>query len=84
MTTADLMKRIVDGLSTRWMGGVAVVHNGTEFDAVPGAYLTDVSWSGRGKCVHVVTYRACDFLEGTEAEFEAELEGYLQRALERA
>jgi hypothetical protein len=83
MTIADLKIRIQEGLDTPWRGGVAVVHDGTNFDAVPPAYLTDVSWSGRGKATHVVTYHVLDFLEEDDATFARELAGYLERALER-
>lgn len=83
MTISELKERIQIGLNTPWRGGVAVVHDGTNFDAVPAPYLTDASWSGRGKSLHVVTYHVLDFIEDDDATFARELAGYLERAIER-
>ena len=74
---SGLRQAVIEALQHcgRWTGGAVVVTDGQgRYDAIPGAYLSDISYTGPRDVVWRVTYLpdvAGDMLPTTEADFEA-------------
>lgn len=77
MTTKT--EAILDAIrkSDRWMGGAVVVKNETGYEAYPGGYMNDISFSGSRDVVFTVTN--ADDVVGSDAEkyTDAELMDYI-------
>lgn len=71
----SIKKALEEGIRNcdKWIGGAVIVKDGEEYDAIPSAYLRDISYIGSREVVFEITTKE-DFGDDVNTESQSEID----------